>query len=541
MARPTRSYDILVVGGGIAGLTSAAYASQYGRKVLLLEQGHSLGGLVNSFRYEGFTFDGGIRAIENSGIVFPMLKELGITIDFVQSPVLLGVGDDFIPLDGHNDLVKYGDLLKRHFPKDVQAIDKILKEMDRAIRYMDVIYGIDNPIFLDYKTNKTYFQKTVLPWLFRYQKSIKKAMKMKLPINQHLARFTKNQALIDVMTQHFFKDTPAFFALSYFHLYKDYHYPLGGTGVIPQKLSRYISEHGGEIRLESEVVKINMTDREVTTRNGETFGYRELVWAADLKRLYNALGTVVLKDKAQQKKFLKLKPAIMAHRGGDSILTVYMTSPHGAESFKDITGAHCFFTPQEVGLRTMDLNSILDEKGMFKHNDKETVFAWIKQFFKLTTFEISLPAMRDASLAPEGQMGLIVSTLFDYRLTRALQEVGWYEEFKLFAEKSIAEIMQQTLFKDIEVTSKFSSTPMTIARVVGSSDGAITGWAFGPMIPVEHRFPKILHSVETIFPHLFQAGQWSFSPSGLPVSVLTGKLAAQGAHKNLKKEDKKAK
>ena len=297
-ARPTRSYDIVVVGGGIAGLTSAAYASQYGRKVLLLEQGHSLGGLVNSFRYEGFTFDGGIRAIENSGIVFPMLKELGITVDFVNSPVLLGIGDDYIPLDGKSDLVKYGDMLKRHFPKDVTAIDKILRDMDRAIRYMDVIYGIDNPIFLDYKTNKTYFQKTVLPWLFRYQKSIKKAMRMKLPINQHLARFTKNQELIDVMTQHFFKDTPAFFALSYFHLYKDYHYPLGGTGIIPQKLSRYISEHGGEIRLESEVVKISLTDRTVTTRNGENFAYRELVWAADLKRLYNALGTVVLKDKA---------------------------------------------------------------------------------------------------------------------------------------------------------------------------------------------------------------------------------------------------
>lgn len=536
-----RVYDILVVGGGIAGLTSAAYAARYGRKVLLLEQGHALGGLVNSFRYEDFTFDGGIRAIENSGIVFPMLKELGITIDFVKSPVMLGIGEDFIPLDGTNDLEKYTALLKKHFPDETRAIDGIIGEIDKAVRYMDVIYGIDNPLFLDFKANQAYFQKTVLPWLFRYQKSIKKAMRMKLPVNDHLARFTNNQALLDVITQHFFKNTPAFFALSYFHLYKDYHYPLGGTGVIPAKLARYISDHGGEIRLESDVIKAQLTTQEVTTRNGETFSYRELVWAADLKRLYSALGTVVLKDPKKQKQFLKVKPALMAHRGGDSILSVYFTSPHPQETFVSLTGAHAFYTPKKVGLRHLDLELILDsEKGNLRTTDKAAVFAWIERFFDLTTYEISLPAMRDATLAPTGQMGLIVSTLFDYRLTRAIQDHGWYEEFKVFAEQCIRQVLQENLFKDIDLVPRFSSTPMTIARVVGSSDGAITGWAFSPFIPVEHRFQKIVHSVETIFPHVWQAGQWSFSPSGLPVSVLTGKLSAQGAHKTLLKEDKKS-
>ncbi len=534
-----RAYDIVVVGGGIAGLTAGAYAAHYGRQVLLLEQGHSLGGLVNSFRYEGFTFDGGIRAIENSGIVFPMLKELGIAIDFVKSPVLLGVEDEFISLDGQNDLKKYGDLLKRHFPDDLPAIDRILHEIERAVRYMDVIYGIDNPLFLDFKANKTYFQKTVLPWLFRYQASIKKAMKMIAPVNEHLAKFTSNQALIDVIAQHFFKDTPAFFALSYFHLYKDYHYPLGGTGVVPQKLARFISDHGGEIRLESEITGVRLTTREVITRSGESFTYRELVWAADLKRLYGALGTVVLKDSRQQKKLTALKPKIMAHRGGDSVLTVYMTSSRGAEAFKDVTGAHCFFTPNKKGLRSLVKPDFVESNGSLKAVTQEDLFAWVKRYFDLTTYEISLPAMRDPTLAPVGSMGLIVSTLFDYRLTHAIQLKGWYEEFKTFAETCIIQVLSENTLKGKEVTPRFSSTPMTIARVVGSSDGAITGWAFGPTIPVEHRFQKIVHSVETILPHVWQAGQWSFSPSGLPVSVLTGKLSSQGAHKRMTQEDSK--
>ena len=41
-------YDVLVVGGGIAGLTSAAYLSKDGYRVLLCEREKKAGGLVNS-------------------------------------------------------------------------------------------------------------------------------------------------------------------------------------------------------------------------------------------------------------------------------------------------------------------------------------------------------------------------------------------------------------------------------------------------------------------------------------------------------------
>lgn len=71
-----REYDAIVVGGGLAGLTSAAYLCKYGVKTLLVEKGEKTGGLVNTFWHQGFAFDAGIRAFENSGILFPMLKSL---------------------------------------------------------------------------------------------------------------------------------------------------------------------------------------------------------------------------------------------------------------------------------------------------------------------------------------------------------------------------------------------------------------------------------------------------------------------------------
>lgn len=71
--------------------------------------------------------------------------------------------------------------------------------------------------------------------------------------------------------------------------------------------------------------------------------------------------------------------------------------------------------------------------------------------------------------------------------------------------------------------------------MTGNSDGTITGWAFtNSFIPVENRLPNVARSIFTQVPDVFQAGQWSFSPSGLPIAILTGKLAVHEIEKQLK-------
>ena len=84
--------DVVVVGGGIAGLTAMAYLSRDGCNAVLCEKEDKVGGLVSSFEYKGFTFDGGIRAIESSGVVLPMLKQLGIPVEFLPNTVSIGIG-----------------------------------------------------------------------------------------------------------------------------------------------------------------------------------------------------------------------------------------------------------------------------------------------------------------------------------------------------------------------------------------------------------------------------------------------------------------
>lgn len=219
-----KSIDAIVVGGGIAGLTSAAYLNKYGISSLLIEKGEKLGGLVNTFYHEDFAFDGGIRAFENSGILFPMLKSLGIDIDFIKSPVSIGFKDKWIKLNTRESLEDYKNLLKTFFPNNIKDIDLIGNEIKKVMGYLDVIYGIDNPLFLDNMKEPKYLLSTLLPWLFKYQINIKKSNKLNKAVNEYLGKFTDNKSLIDMITQHFFKNTPTNFALSYFGLYLDYSY-----------------------------------------------------------------------------------------------------------------------------------------------------------------------------------------------------------------------------------------------------------------------------------------------------------------------------
>ena len=53
----SKKYDAIIIGGGHNGLINAAYLAKAGKKVLVLEKRHVLGGAaVSEEIYPGFTF-----------------------------------------------------------------------------------------------------------------------------------------------------------------------------------------------------------------------------------------------------------------------------------------------------------------------------------------------------------------------------------------------------------------------------------------------------------------------------------------------------
>lgn len=99
-------YDAIIVGGGIGGLTSASFICQSGHSVLLCEKEDHLGGLIGSFNYKGFTFDTGIRAMENSGVLLPMLKHLNLDIAFCKNDVSIGIENEIVNIESKARLQK---------------------------------------------------------------------------------------------------------------------------------------------------------------------------------------------------------------------------------------------------------------------------------------------------------------------------------------------------------------------------------------------------------------------------------------------------
>ena len=262
-------YDAVIVGGGASGLTAAAYLAKFGRQVLLCEKEAVCGGLVNSFERNGFVFDSGIRALEDAGVLCTMLRQLGLEIEFVRNRVSIGIEDRVMDVKSDQSLDDYGDLLAGLYPESKHDIDVIIKDLRQITGLMDIQYGINNPLFLDPVKDREYFIKKVFPWMFKYALTVRKVAAKNRPVIPYLRDFTSNQALLDIITQHFFTETPAYFALSYFKIFQEYYYPKSGTGAFTRALLKFIArpwrrdqdQHNGQRHRSGKQNHINLNGR----------------------------------------------------------------------------------------------------------------------------------------------------------------------------------------------------------------------------------------------------------------------------------------
>ncbi|MFL5663967.1 MAG: phytoene desaturase family protein [Ktedonobacteraceae bacterium] len=74
--------DAVVIGGGMAGLSTACYLARAGVAVTLFEKAASLGGRASTQNHDGYLFNRGIHAIYTGGATSEVLQELGITYNY---------------------------------------------------------------------------------------------------------------------------------------------------------------------------------------------------------------------------------------------------------------------------------------------------------------------------------------------------------------------------------------------------------------------------------------------------------------------------
>lgn len=521
------TYDTIVVGGGMAGLTAAAYLARAGQKVLLVEKNLEPGGLVNTFTRDGFRFDAGVRALEDAGIIFPLLRDLKIGLEVVKSSVSLGLEDQILPVENIASLPQYGDWLKGFFPVSGVEIDALLKAIRKIMKHMEVLYGIENPLFMDIRSDRDYLFKRLLPWLPRFLLTVGKINRMRYPVEEYLASAIHDSSLRDIIAQHFFQATPSFFALSYFSLYLDYFYPKGGVGRLAEALRDKCLELGAQIRVQTTVTGVDPAARTVRDQENTLYSYQNLIWAADLKTLYRVADTRNLPAKARAR-FAAGKARLLRCQGGESVFTLFLEVDEPPQSFARIAHGHFFYTPSRQGLGETHRGELQALLRDFDRSGKPEILAWLDRFIALNTFEISIPCLKDPDTAPPGKTGVIASFLARHELFQKVEEAGWLEEFVAAIEDRLTATLAETVYPMLKdkVTARWSQTPLSIQRRIASSEGAIVGWEFGPDLPAVNQIQKAARSVLTPLPGVYQAGQWAYSPAGVPMAILTGKLAA---------------
>ncbi len=74
--------DVIVAGGGLAGLAAAAYLSRSGQRVELFERSMGLGGRGSTQNHDGFLFNKGAHAVYEKTLAAEVLRELGVKFTY---------------------------------------------------------------------------------------------------------------------------------------------------------------------------------------------------------------------------------------------------------------------------------------------------------------------------------------------------------------------------------------------------------------------------------------------------------------------------
>ena len=126
------AYDVLIIGAGISGLTSAALLSKAGLKVGVLERHYLIGGYLQGFERKKFIFDTAIHWLNQcgeEGTVSRLFRYIGE--DYPRAQVMeriqrhIGDHHDFLLTNNPEDLRKK---LIQDFPEDAKGINRFFKE-----------------------------------------------------------------------------------------------------------------------------------------------------------------------------------------------------------------------------------------------------------------------------------------------------------------------------------------------------------------------------------------------------------------------------
>ncbi|MFO7583775.1 MAG: NAD(P)/FAD-dependent oxidoreductase [Anaerolineales bacterium] len=465
-----------IIGAGMAGLTTAAYLARAGLKVDVYEQHTLPGGYISSFVREGFTFPAGPTSITSNGIVFPILKELGLAEKrkFLHVGHQMSWGEHDVPLRNARQV---RDELSQHFPGQRETLQRYFRWVEiggggfRQLVESGMMFG--RGIFLSLL--KVFGRHPGFAWA---------AFKTRGQTNRSLhQRYFRDSALRHMLDELAYPVMPAQNTLGMWISYFDDTWaPAGGMQAFANTLVRFIREHGGEVHLGTPVKRIRVENGRatgITLGDGTTLDSDWVISAADLRHTcLNLIGSQHL-PAATLAKLERARPS-------EPVFAVFIGlrgSPELERAFQRFHEPHVIFSCADG--RTIQV-------------------VWLNK--------------DDPSIAPKGKHSLFVGWLDNYEDWESLKgDDAAYQARKAAVSGELitrAEEFLPGLRAHIEVID--AASPLTYERYTSNWQGATTGWNWNPASAPRFNFTKDL-PIKNFYP----VGHYTFNPGGVPTAMIT--------------------
>ena len=309
----TSEFDVIVIGSGMGGMTTATALSRFEHKVLLLEQAQTIGGLTHSFSRNGFTWDVGLHYCgtfgpnQTGGQILDWLSDgtiefrsVGTVYDTMHFP-------DGLDISVARPAEAYKMELKDHFPNNAAEIESYFEALltaEEAGHLVAAERSMPEPFrFVHRWWNENKIQR----WCSRTTSEV-------------IADIVTNEKLAAILSAQWGtyggKPTEASFAVHatvMSHYLDGAGYPVGGAGTIAKGLVPVIETAGGSARSATPVSAILIEDGKavgVRTSSGEEFTAPVIVSAIGAGETVKHLLPLEIREQAWAREIATFKPSI---------------------------------------------------------------------------------------------------------------------------------------------------------------------------------------------------------------------------------------
>jgi phytoene dehydrogenase-like protein len=465
------SYEVIVIGGGHNGLVNAAYLARAGKRVLVLERRHVLGGAaVTEEVFPGFKFS------VCSYVVSLLRPEIIRDLDLPRHGLeILPLDGTFTPMPDGNYLWRVNDHGKtrreiaRHSRLDAEAYDEFGKAMQAMCRFVKPMLSMVPPdpatlnprqlmklLFIGRRfqglTSEDKYNQVQLMTMsavdFLDQWFETDVLKATMSASGIIGTFlgVRSPGTAYVLLHHYMGEIDGAF--------RSWGFARGGTGAISNAIADAAREAGAEIRTQAGIAKIMVKSgkaRGVTLTNGDEL-YADIISSSvDPRHTFIHF----IEDGLLPGEFLE-QVRRYKFRGSSGKVNLAVDA---LPDFKCLPGpgAH--------------LRGAISISPSVEYMEKAYDDAKYGDFSRRPYIDIVIPSLTDPSVAPPGKH--VLSCFVQYAPYKLRPGLNWDDQKEAFGNNVIDTIAEHAPnIKDIILHMQVL-TPLDLEREFGLSEGNI--------------------------------------------------------------------